>query len=183
MRRCAVALCFAAGIAAAFAFAAQPRSRALDRPLSLTGVPGDADRGRTLAWARDRGNCVACHVIPSPDMFTHGDVGPALKGIANRQTEGQIRARIIDARAFNAASIMPSYYRNEGLKRVAKGLEGPPGALAQEIEDMVAFMLTLREGSRDDAKNCPKSPRPAVVAFLPEASRRLASDCNARRAR
>lgn len=125
---------------------AQPAGKALDRPLSLTGVAGDAERGRALAWARDRGNCVACHVIPAPDMGTHGNLGPSLKGLADRQSEGQIRARIIDARVFNAASLMPSYYRTEGLTRVAKSLEGRPVLSAQEVEDMLAFMLTLREG-------------------------------------
>lgn len=125
---------------------AQPAGKALDRPLSLTGIAGDVERGRALAWARDRGNCVACHAIPSSDMASHGTVGPPLKGLANRQSEGQIRARIIDARAFNAASIMPSYHRTVGLKRVAKPLEDRPVLSAQEVEDMVAFMLTLREG-------------------------------------
>ena len=78
-------------------------------------------------------------------MATHGNLGPPLKGVADRQSEGQIRARIVDARAFNAASLMPSYHRTEGLKRVAKNLEGRPVLSAQEVEDMVAFMLTLRE--------------------------------------
>lgn len=146
MRRGFVALAFGVAIALVTPASAQPRSKALDRPLSLTGVAGDAERGRALAWARDRGNCVACHMIPSTDMVTHGDVGPSLKGIASRQTEGQIRARIIDARAFNATSVMPSYHRVEGLKRVAQALEGRPVLSAQEVEDMVAFMLTLREG-------------------------------------
>jgi sulfur-oxidizing protein SoxX len=146
MRRGVVALAFGVALTVVTPSWAQPRSKALDRPLSLTGVPGDVDRGRALVWARDRGNCVACHIIPAPDMVTHGDVGPPLKGIATRQTEGQIRARVIDARAFNAASVMPSYHRTEGLRRVAKALEGGPVLSPQDIEDVVAFMLTLREG-------------------------------------
>jgi len=146
-RRSAVAA-FAGSVAILLAgpAVAQPANKALDRPLSLTGIAGDVERGRALAWARDRGNCVACHVIPAPDMSTHGNLGPPLKGIASRQTEGQLRARVIDARAFNASSLMPSYHRTEGLKRVAKPLEGKPVLSAQEVEDMVAFMLTLREG-------------------------------------
>lgn len=137
---------FGLAIALASPTSAQPSGKALDRPLSLTGIAGDVERGRALAWARDRGNCIACHAIPSADMASHGTVGPPLKGLANRQNEGQIRARIIDARAFNTASVMPSYHRTEGLKRVAKTLEGRPVLSAQEVEDMVAFMLTLREG-------------------------------------
>lgn len=124
---------------------AQPVAKAMEAPRALTATPGDEERGRALAWARDRGNCVACHVIPAPDMATHGNIGPPLKGVADRQSEGQIRARIVDARAFNPASLMPSYHRTEGLKRVAKTLEGRPVLSAQEVEDMVAFMLTLRD--------------------------------------
>ncbi len=115
-------------------------------PQPLTDAPGQADRGRALAIARDRGNCVACHVIPAPDEATHGNLGPSLKGLASRQSEAQIRARIVDARTFNPASIMPSYHRTDGLTRVAKALAGRPVLSAQEVEDMVAFMMTLREG-------------------------------------
>lgn len=115
-------------------------------PQPLTDIPGNADRGRALATARDRGNCVACHVIPAPDEATHGNLGPSLKGLADRQNEAQIRARIVDARALNPASAMPSYHRTEGLTRVAKALEGRPVLSVQEVEDMVAFMMTLREG-------------------------------------
>lgn len=142
----AVALAFAAATSDRSAALAQPASKAVDVPQSLTGAAGDAERGRALAWARDRGNCVACHAIPGPDMATHGNLGPPLKGIADRQGEGQIRARIVDARAFNPGSLMPSYYRTDGLKRVAKALAGRPVLSAAEVEDMVAFMLTLREG-------------------------------------
>lgn len=115
-------------------------------PQPLTDIPGNADRGRALATARDRGNCVACHVIPAPDEATHGNLGPSLKGLADRQNEAQIRARIVDARALNPASAMPSYHRTGGLTRVAKALDGRPVLSAQEVEDMVAFMMTLREG-------------------------------------
>lgn len=141
-----VAVVWALTMAPAVSAHAQPASTSTNLPKSLTGEPSDAERGRALAWARDRGNCVACHVIPAPDMVTHGSIGPPLKGLADRQSEGQIRARIVDARAFNAAALMPSYHRTEGLKRVAKPLEGRPVLSAQEVEDMVAFMLTLREG-------------------------------------
>ncbi len=113
---------------------------------SLTGAPGNAANGRTLATARDRGNCIACHVLPAPDEATHGNMGPSLKGVADRLSEAQLRARIIDARKLNPASIMPSYHLTEGLHRVAKGLEGKPVLSASEVEDMVAFLLTLHEG-------------------------------------
>lgn len=125
---------------------AQPSGKAQDMPLSLTGVAGDTAKGRALAWARDRGNCVACHVIPGPDVATHGNLGPSLRGVGDRLSEGQIRLRVVDARAVDPGSLMPSYHRTEGLKRVANNLAGQPVLSAQEVEDMVAFMLSLREG-------------------------------------
>lgn len=113
----------------------------------LTGARGDPDKGRALALARERGNCGVCHAIPSAEERTHGNVGPALKGVADRLSEGQIRARIVDARRLNPASLMPSYFRTEGLKRVGAAFAGQPVLSAAEIEDVVAFMMTLRDGT------------------------------------
>src|SRR5262245_49463444 len=90
----------------------------------LTGKPGDAARGRDIAFSRDRGNCPICHVIPAPDAKLHGDVGPSLEGVAGRLSEGQMRLRLVDGRKVNPASIMPSYYRLDGLKRVAATYAG-----------------------------------------------------------
>jgi sulfur-oxidizing protein SoxX len=115
-------------------------------PASLTGRPGDAVRGREIAFSRERGNCVVCHVIPAADENSHGDVGPNLKGIADRLNEDQIRLRIVDERRLNPKSIMPSYYRTQGLKRVAPAYAGKSPLTADEIEDIIAFLLTLRAG-------------------------------------
>lgn len=114
-------------------------------PQSLTGSPGNAVRGRQLAFARDRGNCIACHVIPAPDEASHGNLGPSLRGVADRLNEGQIRLRLVDIRRIAPATIMPAYYRADGLKRVAAALAGKPVLAAQEIEDVLAFLMTLRE--------------------------------------
>lgn len=111
---------------------------------SLTGKPGDAARGRDIAFARERGNCVVCHVMPGPDERAHGDVGPSLKGVAGRLSEGQMRLRLVDGRRLNPASIMPSYYRVDGLRRVAKVHAGKPVLTAEEIEDALAYLMTLR---------------------------------------
>jgi sulfur-oxidizing protein SoxX len=112
---------------------------------SLTGKPADAARGRAIALSRERGNCAICHVIPAPDEGLHGNVGPSLKGIADRLSEGQIRLRVADQRRVNPRSIMPSYYRVDGLKRVAAAYAGKPALTADEIEDIVAFLATLRQ--------------------------------------
>lgn len=113
-------------------------------PSSLTGRPGDASRGRDIVLGRERGNCAVCHVLPVPDERSHGNVGPSLKGVASRLSEGQIRLRLVDARRLNPASIMPSYYRLDGLQRVAKAYAGKPVLTAEEIEDAVAYLMTLR---------------------------------------
>jgi sulfur-oxidizing protein SoxX len=113
-------------------------------PGSLTGRPGDAARGRDIVFGRDRGNCAVCHVMPAPDERSHGDVGPSLKGVAGRLSDGQMRLRLVDGRQLNPRSIMPSYYRLEGLQRVAKVYAGKPVLTAQEIEDALAYLMTLR---------------------------------------
>jgi L-cysteine S-thiosulfotransferase len=113
-------------------------------PLSLTGRQADAARGRDVAFARDRGNCPVCHVMPAPDEKLHGDVGPSLAGVAGRLTEGQMRLRLVDGRRLNAASLMPAYYRLDGLKRVAANYAGKTALTAEEIEDVLAYLMTLR---------------------------------------
>jgi sulfur-oxidizing protein SoxX len=113
-------------------------------PRSLTGQPGDVGRGRDVAFNRERGNCIVCHVIPAPDDRAHGDVGPSLKGVAGRLSEGQMRLRLVDGRRLNPSSLMPSYHRVDGLQRVAKAYAGKPVLTAQEIEDVLAYLMTLR---------------------------------------
>jgi sulfur-oxidizing protein SoxX len=113
-------------------------------PRPLTAEPGDAARGREIAFNRERGNCIVCHVIPAPDDRTHGDVGPSLRGVAARLSEGQMRLRLADGRRLNPASLMPSYHRVDGLTRVARQYAGKPALTAQEIEDVLAYLMTLR---------------------------------------
>jgi L-cysteine S-thiosulfotransferase len=119
---------------------------------SLTGSPGDAARGRVIALGRDRGNCPVCHVLPAPDEKLHGDVGPSLEGVAARLSEGQMRLRLVDGRRLNPASIMPSYYRLHGLKRVAATYAGKTVLTAEEIEDVLAYLMTLRTPRPEEKK-------------------------------
>ncbi len=113
-------------------------------PASLTGANSDAARGRSIIINRQVGQCLLCHSGPFPEERFQGTIGPDLRGTAARLSEGQIRLRIIDSSRVNAASIMPAYYRTEGLTRVAPAFRGKPVLSAQQIEDVVAFMMTLR---------------------------------------
>jgi L-cysteine S-thiosulfotransferase len=114
-------------------------------PTSLTGIAGDAARGRTIVVDRRVGLCLLCHSGPFPEQKLMGDIGPDLKGTGARLTEGQIRLRLVDAGRVNPATIMPPYYRTDGLIRVASDFRGKPVLTAAEIEDVVAFLMTLRE--------------------------------------
>ena len=109
-------------------------------PASLSGVDGDAGRGRALFVSRDEGHCVLCHRIDGLDAEFQGNVGPALTGIGSRLTAGQIRYRIIDAQRIWPDTVMPAYYRTEGLRRVEREYQGKPALDAQQIEDIVAFL-------------------------------------------
>jgi len=101
-------------------------------------------RGRDISFSRDRGNCIVCHAMLAPDERLHGDVGPSLEGVAGRLTEGQMRLRLVDGRRLNPSSLMPSYYRADGLKRVATAYAGKTVLTAEEIEDVLAYLMTLR---------------------------------------
>jgi L-cysteine S-thiosulfotransferase len=113
-------------------------------PDSLTGARGDPVRGRALVADRQTGLCLLCHSGPFPEQPFQGDLGPDLRGIGTRLSEGQIRLRIVDASRVNPATIMPPYYRTEGLARVAPAFRGRPVLSAEQIEDVVAFLLTLK---------------------------------------
>jgi len=113
-------------------------------PQSLTGSPGDAARGRALVLTRTT-TCILCHSGPFPETRFQGDLAPDLAGAGNRWTVSQLRLRLVDASRFNAETIMPSYYRTDGHVRVGRNLAGKPILSAAEIEDIVAFLATLRD--------------------------------------
>lgn len=113
-------------------------------PASLTGSVGDAVRGRAIVGNRQVGLCLLCHSGPFPEERFQGDLAPALNGAGNRLSEGQLRLRIVDSGRLNPASIMPAYYKTEGLTRVAPTFSGKPILSAEQVEDVVAFLKTLR---------------------------------------
>ena len=113
-------------------------------PAPLTGGAGDATRGRALAVDRSS-TCILCHSGPFPEQQFQGDVAPSLAGTGSRWSEGQIRLRLVDASRLNATTIMPSYYRIDGLNRVGRAWQGKPILSAEQIEDIVAYLVTLRE--------------------------------------
>jgi sulfur-oxidizing protein SoxX len=114
-------------------------------PASLTGMTGDAERGRAIVVNRQIGLCLLCHSGPFPEQKFQGTLAPDLKGAGARSTEGQLRLRIVDASKLKPDTIMPPYYRVDGLERVAPSYRGKPILTAEEIEDVVAFLRTLRE--------------------------------------
>jgi L-cysteine S-thiosulfotransferase len=111
---------------------------------SLTGRPGDPARGRALVLDR-ASTCILCHSGPFPEAKFQGDLAPSLAGTGSRWSEGQLRLRLVDASRLNPATIMPSYYRLEGLRRVGPAWRGKPILSAEQIEDMVAYLTSLRE--------------------------------------
>ena len=113
-------------------------------PESLTGIPGDATRGRALVLERTN-TCILCHSGPFPEEKFQGDLAPNLAGSGSRWSTGQLRLRLVDASRFNPGTIMPSYYRTDGLDRVAANWRGKPILSADQIEDIVAYLATLRE--------------------------------------
>ena len=114
-------------------------------PVSLTGAPGDPARGRAIVGNRQKGLCLLCHAGPFPEERFQGTLAPDLNGAGSRWSEGQLRLRLVDSRRVNPATIMPAYYRAEGLSRVAASFRGKPILAADEIEDVIAFLKTLRE--------------------------------------
>jgi len=114
-------------------------------PLSLTGANGDPVRGRAIVANRQVGLCLLCHSGPFPEERLQGTLAPDLQGAGSRWSEGQLRLRIVDAARLNPSTIMPPYYRVGGLTRVAPSFRGKPVLSTEQIEDVVAFLATLRE--------------------------------------
>ena len=113
-------------------------------PQSLTGKPGDAARGRALVLER-ASTCILCHSGPFAQTRFQGDLAPNLAGAGNRWSVSQLRLRLVDAPRLNPATIMPSYFRVEGLVRVGQTWRDKPILSAERIEDIVAYLATLRD--------------------------------------
>ena len=106
------------------------------------GPPGDAARGREVFVSREGGHCVLCHRVPG--VRVAGDVGPALEGIGTRLSPGEIRYRVVDITRLNPEAVMPAFHRTEGLARVAPAYAGRPVLDARQVEDVVAYLGSLR---------------------------------------
>ncbi len=114
-------------------------------PQSLTGAKGDPARGRAIVVNRQVGLCLLCLSGRFPEERFQGNLAPDLRGAGARWSEGQLRLRIVDSGRINPSSIMPAYHRTEGLARVAPAWRGKPVLTAEQIEDVVAFLMTLRD--------------------------------------
>jgi L-cysteine S-thiosulfotransferase len=114
-------------------------------PAPLAEAAGDPARGRAIVVDRRVGLCLLCHTGPFPEERLQGSLAPDLGGVGARLSAGQLRLRIVDSGRVNPNTIMPPYYRIEGLVRVARPYAGKPILTAEQIEDVVAFLSALRE--------------------------------------
>ena len=112
---------------------------------SLSSSPGDVSRGRAIVASRQTGLCLLCHSGPFPEERFQGNLAPELGASAARLNAPQLRARIVDASHFNPNTIMPAYYKTGHLNRVAPKCAGQPILNGQEIEDVVAFLVSLNK--------------------------------------
>ena len=110
----------------------------------LAGMAGDAARGRQIVANRQVGLCLLCHSGPFPEERFQGTIGPSLAGVGDRLSPGQIRLRIVNAGRLNPDTVMPPYYVVDGLNRVGRPWRDKPVLSAEQIEDVVAFLATLR---------------------------------------
>jgi sulfur-oxidizing protein SoxX len=113
-------------------------------PEPLDAAKGDPERGRTLILAREAANCLLCHALRDPQVRFAGDLGPSLNGIAVKLSTAQLRLRVVDNFRLDPATIMPSYYRVDGFDRVASAYRGKPILTAGQVEDIVAYLVTLK---------------------------------------
>ena len=112
---------------------------------SLSGPPGDPTRGRLIVLSRQSGLCILCHSGPFPEERFQGNLAPDLSLSAAKLSEGQLRARIVDASRFNPNTIMPAYFRKDHGSRIAPQFANKTILTAQEIEDVVAFLVSLKQ--------------------------------------
>jgi sulfur-oxidizing protein SoxX len=117
------------------------RGDGIDKPLA---APGDPARGRAIVASRQQGLCLLCHAGPIPEERFQGNLAPDLAGAGSRYTEAQLRLRVVDARRANPASFMPAFHSNDNLSRVGAAWQGKPILGAQQVEDVVAWLATLR---------------------------------------
>ncbi len=120
---------------------------------SLTGTAGNAEEGAKIMKTKSQGNCIACHAVTAlNDAPFHGEVGPMLDGVGDRWNEAELRGILVNAKLTFEGTVMPAYYKVDGFNRpgnayTGKAADGPldPLLTAQQIEDVIAFLSTLKE--------------------------------------
>jgi sulfur-oxidizing protein SoxX len=127
---------------AAWVLGAAGNGDTMDAP--LTTQPGDPAQGRRIVENRAVGACLLCHGGPFPEPHLQGTIGPSLDGVGARLSVGRIRLQLVDARKLNPDTVMPPYYVVDGLNRTGRQWQGRPALSAQQIEDVVAFLASLR---------------------------------------
>lgn len=110
----------------------------------LTVQPGNVDRGRAIVASRQQGLCLLCHSGPIPEERFQGNLAPPLDGAGKRLTAAQLRLRMADSRQLNPESLMPPYHATGGLSQVSRAFSGQPILSAQQVEDVVAYLVTLQ---------------------------------------
>ena len=121
----------------------QVENYTIEKP--LCGLSGNAERGKSIVADSGKGNCLACHQLPIDGIEAFGTIGPPLEGVASRLSEGFIRFRIVDTRSVIPMSIMPGFYRSPDLiNRPAKKYIGRTFLTAQQVEDVIAYLMTLK---------------------------------------
>ena len=133
---------FAAAVVATTALAQSLEIAGDAIPKPLTAEPGDAARGRSVVVSRDQGGCTLCHEVPGETRF--GDIAPPLSGVGAKLSAGQLRLRVADSTRVTPDTPMPAYYRTQGLTQVAAPYRGKPILSAQQVEDVVAYLATLK---------------------------------------
>ena len=113
-------------------------------PVALTAIPGDAMRGRDIASNRQVGMCQLCHQVPASNDRFQGDIATSLAGAGTRWTASQLRLRMVDSRGVNADSVMPAYFKVDALHRVGATWRDQPILNAQQVEDVVAWLVSLK---------------------------------------
>ncbi|WP_242509557.1 sulfur oxidation c-type cytochrome SoxX [Rhodovulum imhoffii] len=119
----------------------------------LTDMPGDPANGRKVMATKSQGNCISCHAISEmADVPFHGEVGPLLDGVASRYDEAMIRGIVTHSKGVFEGTVMPSYYKVDGFIRPGEGFTGKPKdgpvdplLTAQQVEDVVAYLMTLTD--------------------------------------
>lgn len=122
---------------------------------SLTGVPGNPEEGRKVMTEKSVGNCVSCHAATDyVDVPFHGEVGPLLDGAGDRWSEAELRGLVVNAKMAFEGTVMPAFYKTDGFNRLGNAFTGKawpadtpvaPLLTAQQVEDVVAYLMTLKD--------------------------------------